>query len=476
MRTIPEGAIFQRLAQDKEGLRPFAADPILENTPLDLPEREDAFARLGQVTEVEVVRHYTRLSNLNFDIDRGMYPLGSCTMKHNPRLNEAVAARPELMDCHPYWPEEYQEFHRRVMEELADDLARISGFDHVCLQPAAGAHGELTAAFMIRAYHLDRGHPERDVILIPDSAHGTNPASVAMAGMRARQVPSGPDGFLRLEDVEPHLDERLAGLMMTNPNTLGIYERECARIAEALHERDALLYQDGANLNAIMGVVLPGRIGADVMHFNLHKTFTTPHGGGGPGSGPIGFNEKLAPYAPGSGDPRSIGPVKAWYGQWGMFIRAWAYIRSLGGEGLLEVSREAVLNANYLRRRLEGVLHLPYSTPTLHEVVFTDRDLPNEVRTSDLAKRLLDHGFHPPTVYFPIHVQGALMIEPTETEPKDEIDRFVEAVTTTVREAAEDPDLVKGAPHTPPVGRVDEVHAARTLDLVWRKESEASRE
>jgi glycine dehydrogenase subunit 2 len=467
VHTPPEGPIFDRLATDKLALRIFEEDPALENIIIDLPEREDAISSLGQATEIEVVRHFTRLSTLNFDIDRGMYPLGSCTMKHNPRLNEAVAAMPALANCHPYWPEAHLTFQERVMDELARDLAHLSGFDHVCLLPAAGAHGELTATFMMRACHLSRGEPQKDVILIPDSAHGTNPASVSMAGMTSRQISTGPEGYLRLQDVEQHLDDRVAGLMVTNPNTLGIYERDFASIAAALHAKGAFLYVDGANLNAIMGIVKPGEVGADVLHFNLHKTFSTPHGGGGPGSGPIGFNEDLAPFAPGSGDPRSIGPMKAFRGQWGMFLRAWVYIRTLGGAGLEDVSREAVLNACYLRKALEGVLHLPYPTSTLHEVVFSDKALPNEITTQDLAKRLLDHGFHPPTAYFPIHVKGALMIEPTETEPKEEIDRFVDAVKAVVREAAEDPGTVKSAPHDTPVRRVDEVKAARTLDLRW---------
>lgn len=468
-----EGTIFRHLAPDKHGLQVYTPDPDLEALPLDMEERSDTFPDIGQATEVEVVRHYTRLSRMNFDIDRGMYPLGSCTMKHNPRLHEAVAAEPRFSDAHPYWPEEHLELHRRIMAELARDLAEISGFDRVCLLPAAGAQGELTATFMIRRYHDSRGGGDRRVVLFPDSAHGTNPASAAMAGMQTRQIASGPDGWLRLEDLEPHLDDSVAALMVTNPNTLGIYEREFRRIADALHERDALLYVDGANMNAVMGIIRPGRIGADVMHFNLHKTFTTPHGGGGPGSGPIGFNEKLAPFAPDSGKRESIGPVKAYLGQWGMFLRAWIYIRTLGGRGLTDVSREAVLNNNYLRHLLQGVLHLPFGTTTLHETVFNDHDLPGGVTTADLAKRLIDHGFHPPTVYFPIHVHGALMVEPTETEPPEELERFADAVKAVVEEAGRDPEAVKGAPKSTPVGRVDEVFAARNLDLRWVPDEQA---
>lgn len=465
MRTIRESPIFELSREDKPGFLVNQPDAHLDAVELGFETRGD-LGGMSQNTEIDVIRHYTRLSTVNYDIDRGLYPLGSCTMKHNPRVNEQVAADPHFKDPHPLWPEEYLTAHRAIMEELAADLAEISGFDRVSLLPAAGAHGELTAVFMIRAYHDSRGHDEKRTFLIPDSAHGTNPASAAMAGFKCKQVASGPDGYLRLEDLEPHLDDDVAAIMITNPNTLGIYEREFEKIAAAMHERDALVYMDGANLNAFMGVFQPGRIGADVMHFNLHKTFTTPHGGGGPGSGPIGFNENLAPFAPES--EGGIGPVKAYEGQWGMFIRAWTYIRSLGGKGLAEVSEEAVLNANYVRKRLEGVLNLPFSTPTLHEAVFNDKDLPNDITTGDLAKRLIDHGFHPPTVYFPIHVKGALMIEPTETETIEELDRFVAAVGAVVQEAAADPARLKDAPHTTPVSRVDEVAAARNLDLRWR--------
>ncbi len=356
------------------------------------------------------------------------------------------------------------------MDELRADLAELSGFDEVCLLPAAGAHGELTSIFMFKAYHEDRGNTHKTTILTPDTAHGTNPASAAMAGFKCRQVPSGPDGYLRYEDLEPFLTDDVAGIMVTNPNTLGIYERDFKKIADAIHDLDALVYMDGANFNAIMGIFQPGEVGADIMHWNLHKTFTTPHGGGGPGSGPIGYNKKLAPYSPDSADERSIGSVKAYVGQWGMYVRAWAYIRSLGSSGLREVSEDAIVNGNYLREKLKDLLPLCFATPTLHESVFNDANFPNGVITKDFAKRLIDYGFHAPTVYFPIMVQGAIMIEPTETEPQHELDRFVEAVRSVLAEASENPDLVKGAPHTTPVGRVDETLAARNLNLVWREE------
>jgi glycine dehydrogenase subunit 2 len=324
---------------------------------------------------------------------------------------------------------------------------------------------------MMRAYFDHRGEKGRRTILIPDTAHGTNPASAAMAGFQCKQVASGPEGMLRLADVLPHLDASCAAIMITNPNTLGVYEKDFIAIAAAVHEKGGLVYMDGANFNAIMGVFQPGKIGADVMHFNLHKTFTTPHGGGGPGSGPIGFNARLAPFAPDSCRPESVGPVKAYVGQWGMFVRAWTYIRALGGAGLHAVSEEAILNANYVRKNLEGGLNLPYKTPTLHEVVFNDKDLPNGITTGDFAKRLIDYGFHPPTVYFPIMVKGALMIEPTETETKKELDRFIAAVRAVLDEAKTNPDLVKAAPHTTPVRRVNETLAARKLDLRWQPQA-----
>jgi glycine cleavage system P protein (glycine dehydrogenase) subunit 2 len=472
--SIPEKTIFALATEEAPGFAVVSPRPAVDaHRPDDLPRRGDGCAGMSQATEIDVIRHYTRLSTFNFDIDRGMYPLGSCTMKHNPRLNEAVAADPHWADCHPLWPDEFLEGHHKIIKELHDDLVEVSGFDHVCMLPAAGAHGELTATFMIAAYHRERGNDQKKIILTPDTAHGTNPASAKMAGFKTKEIKSGPDGYLRFEDVEPFLDDSVAGIMVTNPNTLGIYEKDFSKIADAIHELDGLVYMDGANFNAVMGIFQPGQIGADVMHWNLHKTFTTPHGGGGPGSGPIGYNEILRPYAPDSGDPLSIGPVKAYLGQWGMFIRAWAYIRSLGGEGLRTVSDEAILNGNYLRKQLEGHLHLPFSTPTLHETVFTDKRVPNEVSTKDIGKRLIDYGFHPPTTYFPIMVPGAIMIEPTETEPKHEIDRFVDAVKSVLKEAADEPDTVKTAPHTTPVARVDEVYAVKNLNLRWLPASEA---
>ncbi len=473
MFTIPERPIFHRATSSQPGFRVVGENSAVDSIPLDLPRRTDGCGGMEQASEIDVIRHYTRLSTMNFDINRGMYPLGSCTMKHNPVVNEKVAADPHFANVHPYWPAEFRKAHTQVMAELAKDLAEVSGFDQVSLLPAAGAQGELAAVFMMKAYLDHHGLSHKKVMLIPDTAHGTNPASAAMAGFECKQIPSGPDGFLRLEDVTPHLKDDVAGIMVTNPNTLGICERDFTKVADAIHKAGGLVYMDGANFNAIMGIFQPGKIGADVMHFNLHKTFTTPHGGGGPGAGPIGFNDKLAPFASESGRPESIGPVKAYLGQWGMFIRAWTYIRSLGGQGLREVSEEATLNANYLRKHLENDLHLPYRTPTLHEVVFTDKNLPNGVITGDLAKRIIDYGFHPPTVYFPIMVRGAIMIEPTETEPQVELDRFIATMKQVIKEAHDTPDLVKSAPHTTPVRRLNETLAARQLDLRWKPDASA---
>lgn len=467
MQRFVEKTIFPMAGDDRPGMKIVGENAAVDQMTLDFAMRTDKCGGMAQVTEIEVVRHYTRLSTYNYDIDRGMYPLGSCTMKHNPKVNEQVAADPYWANAHPFWPKKYLVGHEKVMAELTADLREVSGFDEVCIQPAAGAHGELTSVFMIKAYHEARGNKQKKVIIFPDTAHGTNPASAAMAGFACKQIPSGKDGMLRYEDVAPHLDETVAAIMVTNPNTLGIYEKDFTKIAEHLHKLDGLVYMDGANFNAVMGIFLPGKIGVDIMHWNLHKTFTTPHGGGGPGSGPIGFVKKLAPFSPTSGDSRSIGPVKAWFGQWGMFIRAWTYIRSLGGQGLKEVSEEAILNANYLRARLTDTLNLPCKTSTLHEVVFNDAGFPNDLKTVDLAKRLIDYGFHPMTVYFPIMVPGAIMIEPTETETKGEIDRFCDAVKAIIAEMHENPEAVKKAPSTTVVSRVDEVLAARNLDLRW---------
>ncbi len=442
----------------------------------------DAVEGMPELSEVGVVRHFTRLSRLNFAIDLGLYPLGSCTMKHNPKVNEWAARLPGFARVHPYTPVAYAQGCLELMHELEGMLAQITGMDAVSLQPSAGAQGELTGIMLVRAYLTGKGDP-RKVILVPDSAHGTNPATVNFCGYAVEQIRSDEHGCVDLQALARRVDVTVAGMMVTNPNTLGVFEENIAEVARLLHERGALLYMDGANLNAMIGITRPGDAGVDVMHLNLHKTFSTPHGGGGPGSGPVAVRRHLEPFLPTprvvkDGDrfrlendlPHSVGRVRSFYGNFGMFVRAYAYIRAMGAQGLRDAGQTAILNANYLRKALEGVLHLPYRGPSYHEVVFSDRDLEREtgVKTIDIAKRLMDFGFHPPTVYFPLIVPGALMIEPTETESKDELDAFVLAMKTIVEEARTDPDRVKTAPHTTPVRRLDEVAAARSPRLRWR--------
>ncbi|WP_026369893.1 aminomethyl-transferring glycine dehydrogenase subunit GcvPB [Kallotenue papyrolyticum] len=451
--------------------------PELDVPPSALPQhllRDDDLAGLPELSETEVTRHFTRISQRNYCIDTGMYPLGSCTMKYNPKLHEEAARLPGFAAAHPLQPEALAQGALQIMYELQQYLAELSGFDQVSLQPAAGAQGEFTGILVFRAYHRERGDSERVEILVPDSAHGTNPATAAMVGMRVVEVKSDRRGNVDLDDLKAKLSPRTAGLMLTNPNTLGLFDEHVREVARLVHAAGGLMYGDGANFNAILGVVKPREVGFDLMHYNLHKTFTTPHGGGGPGAGPVGCTAELAPYLPGpivarEGEryvfrqpEKSIGRVKAFWGNFGMLVRAWAYIRSLGAAGLKEVSQIAVLNANYLRVRLQHVYPVAYDRPCMHEVVLKGqlRDAP-QARTLDIAKRLIDYGFHPPTVYFPISVPEALMIEPTETETKRNLDAFVEAMLQIAREAAEDLSLLKNAPTTAPVRRLDEVGAAR---------------
>jgi glycine dehydrogenase subunit 2 len=460
---------------------------------LDIPERDldtliprdlcrDDLAGMPELSESDVVRHFTRLSSWNYSIDLGLYPLGSCTMKYNPRINECIARMRGFTATHPYMPPESIQGALQVQKTLEDCLAEITGMQAVSLQPAAGAQGELMGLLLIRAYHEAQGMP-RKTILVPDSAHGTNPASVAISGYEARRVQSGANGALDLAHLETLVDEDVAGIMITNPNTLGIFESEIEQVTALLHSKGALVYMDGANLNAIMGVTRPGDFGVDVLHLNLHKTFSTPHGGGGPGSGPVAVGERLEPYLPnpivvrhedGSYShevdrPQSIGRVKAFTGQFGMHVRALAYILANGAAGLREVSETAVLNANYLRKKLEGRYHLPYTGRSLHEVVFSDRfQRKNGVTVGDIGKRLIDYGFHPPTVSFPLIVSGAIMIEPTETESRQELDAFIEAMLQIADEAETDPDKVKTAPHNTRIGQIDEASAARKPILRWQ--------
>jgi glycine dehydrogenase subunit 2 len=448
-----------------------------------LPERfrRSAPPQLPEVSEPEIVRHYVGISKRNFDLDSGFYPLGSCTMKHNPRLHERVAALPGHARLHPLQDPERAQGALELMWNLQGSLSEVSGLPHVSLQPSAGSHGELAGVLLTRAYHEDRGEL-RHKVLTPDTAHGTNPATVTMAGFEVVKLATNADGGVDIEDLRAKADTDVACLMLTNPNTLGLFDPNIAEIAEIVHGVGATLYYDGANLNAVMGISRPGDMGFDIVHFNLHKSFTQPHGGGGPGSGPIAVSDRIAPYLPvpvvtraedGHFDleydrAKSIGRLRGFQGNYGCFVRSYAYIRSLGGDGLKDASEAAVLNANYLLARLKqhGVaeyLPLAYGELCMHEFVLSGgpmkRDL--QIKTLDLAKRLLDFGFHPPTVYFPLLVDEALMVEPTETETKETLDAFADAVAAILLEAAEDPEIARGAPYSTPVRRLDEVAAAK---------------
>jgi glycine dehydrogenase subunit 2 len=438
-----------------------------------------------EVSEVEAIRHFTRLSTWNCAIDYGMYPLGSCTMKYNPRVNEAVARLEGLAWAHPYQPESLSQGCLEVMARLEAALAEICGMDAVTLQPAAGAHGELTGILLIRALLESRGDA-RKKILIPDSAHGTNPATAAMAGYAVENIKSTSAGLLDVEALARIVDGDVAALMATIPNTLGVFEENIVQAAEILHAKGAMLYMDGANMNALVGIARPGDFGVDALHLNLHKTFSTPHGGGGPGAGPVAVKKALEPFLPAPRlkrargkwaldyrRKRSIGRVRTFYGNFGVLVRALAYILAHGGPGLRNATVDAVLNAVYIRKRLEPYFDLPYSSPNMHEVVFSDsRQAAHGVRTGDMAKRLIDYGFHPYTVSFPLIVHGALMIEPTETEGKLELDAFIEAMISIAQEAETDPQLVKSAPHNTRTSRVDEVAAARKPVLRWKRATE----
>jgi glycine dehydrogenase subunit 2 len=482
--TRNEGLIFERSSPGKVGV---------EFLPLDVPAVSPAdllgadlvrgeIEGFPEVSELEVIRHFTRLSTWNYGVDTGLYPLGSCTMKYNPRLNEVVARLEGLATDHPYTPEELAQGCLWVLDEAVRCLREITGMDAVSLQPAAGAQGELTGILMIRACLTGRGNP-RKCILIPDSAHGTNPASVVTAGYEVRHLKSNERGCVDLADLDRAMDHDVAGLMLTNPNTLGIFESDIRRIAEIVHARGGLVYMDGANLNALVGVARPGDFGVDVMHLNLHKTFSTPHGGGGPGSGPVAVMKVLEPYLPSpvvekspEGEfrlnydrPRSIGRVRAFYGNFGMVVRALAYILAKGPEGLRQTTEDAVLNANYVRSRLRNSYDLPYDQPCMHECVFSDRrQAARGVRTGDLAKRLIDYGFHPYTTAFPLIVPGALMIEPTESASREELDAFIDALKSIAQEVDADPEFVLKAPYTTRVSRLDEVAAARKPVLRWK--------
>ncbi len=477
------GLIFEHSKRGRRGYRLPA---------LDVPEASDALppslmrseiADEVEVSEVDVIRHFTRLSKLNVSIDAGIYPLGSCTMKHNPRLNEEIARTPGFALSHPLQPDHQVQGNLALLWYIEQTLIEIFGMPRVTLQPVAGAHGELTGILMVHKALAKSGNA-RKYILIPDSAHGTNPASAAFAGYQIKELKSNSRGTVDIDTLAAAVTEDVAALMITVPNTLGVFESDIKRFADILHEKGAYLYCDGANLNSFVGIARPGDMGIDVIHSNLHKTFSTPHGGGGPGAGPVGVSKELVPYLPtptierrddgtfylDHGHPDSIGRVRAFNGNFNVLVRALTYMRSMGPDGLRRIAQIAVLNANYIRARLRGSYHLPYDAPSLHEVVFSDKlQTAKDVHTLDIAKRLMDYGFHPPTIYFPLIVAGALMIEPTESEPKEELDAFCDAMIAIARECEERPELVRSAPHTTPVRRLDEARAARQPVLRWKR-------
>lgn len=441
-------------------------------------------AELPEVSELDIMRHYTALSNRNHGVDTGFYPLGSCTMKYNPKINEAVARFPGFARVHPLQDESTVQGALEVVYDLQEHLAEITGMPQVTLQPAAGAHGEWTALMMIRAFHEANGDTQRTKVLVPDSAHGTNPASATVAGFDTVTVKSNEKGLVDLEDLKSKVGPDTAALMLTNPNTLGLFEEDILEMAAAVHGVGGKLYYDGANLNAVMSKARPGDMGFDAVHLNLHKTFTGPHGGGGPGSGPVGVTEELAAFMPkpvvqkvddrfvlNYDVPQSIGRVKPYYGNFGIYLRAYTYIRSMGPDGLKAVTEYAVLNANYMMRRLEPYFDLPYTQHCKHEFVLSGRRQKKlGARTLDMAKRLLDFGYHPPTIYFPLNVEEAMMIEPTETESKETLDNFIEAMIQIAKEVEENPEIVQEAPHTTVIGRLDETKAARKPVLRYVKE------
>ena len=432
-----------------------------------------------ELSEVEVVRHFTRLSQWNYGVDSGLYPLGSCTMKYNPKVNEEIAKM--FARVHPYSPQDSTQGILELMYQLEGFLAEITGMDRVSLQPAAGAHGELTGMLMIKACLQHRGE-KRTKVLVPDTAHGTNPSSLSMASFQAVGIQSNEEGIIGPEQLAQKMNEDVAAIMVTNPNTLGLFEEHLKKIAEIVHGKGGFVYCDGANLNALMGVVKLGDLGVDLVHINLHKTFSTPHGGGGPGAGPIAVKKELSPFLPipvierngktyrlNEDRPLSIGKIRAFYGNFGVLARAYAYILSMGAEGLRRAAEMAVLNANYLMKGLRGYYDLPYDRPCMHECVFTDKFQDRyHVSTLDIAKRLIDYGFHPPTIYFPLVVKGALMMEPTESESKEGLDRFIQAMITIAEEAKENPDLLRQAPQRVKMRRLDEVLAARKPKLRWK--------
>jgi glycine dehydrogenase subunit 2 len=479
-----EDLMFEKSSPGKKGYRLAQLDvPAVDAAALlGDAARTDGLGVMPELSEIEIIRHFTRLSTWNYAIDLGMYPLGSCTMKYNPRINEAVARLEGLAEAHPYQPESLSQGALGIMKTLSECLIEITGMDAITLQPAAGAQGEFTGILCVRAYHTANGNPRKKII-VPDSAHGTNPATAVICGYEVANLKSNELGMVDLEALEKLVDEDTAALMLTNPSTIGVFESDIHKIADILHAKGALLYMDGANMNALVGKTRPGDFGVDVMHLNLHKTFSTPHGGGGPGSGPVACKKILEPFLPspvvktntdGSlgldfNRPQSVGRVRAWYGNFGMFIRALAYILANGPDGLRQTTEDAVLNANYIRAKLEGTFELPYKTRSLHEVVFSDKlQAKNGVKTGDMGKRLIDYGFHAYTTSFPLVVSGAMMIEPTESESREELDLLIDALKQIAREAEENPELVQTAPHNTRLQRLDETTAARKPILRWK--------
>ncbi|AWI03016.1 aminomethyl-transferring glycine dehydrogenase subunit GcvPB [Clostridium drakei] len=451
--------------------------------PKDMLKTSDV--ELPEVSEPDVIRHFTLLGNKNYGVDNGFYPLGSCTMKYNPKINEDIASNPQFLNIHPYQSEDTVQGALEIMYDLSSKLSEIAGMDYVTLQPAAGAHGELTGLMIIKSYHKKRGDLKRTKIIVPDSAHGTNPASANVAGFTIVEVKSDKKGLVDIESLKSVLNDEIAGLMLTNPNTLGLFDSNIKLISDMVHEAGGLVYYDGANLNAIMGEARPGDMGFDVVHMNLHKTFSTPHGGGGPGSGPVGVKERLAEFLPipiiekkkekytlNYDRPYSIGKVKSFYGNFNVIVKAYSYVLTMGAEGLKKASDIAVLNANYIKSKLKDYYNQPIDNICKHEFVMAGlKDAPEGVSTLDVAKRLLDYGYHPPTIYFPLIIDSALMIEPTETESKETLDGFIDSMIKIAEEARENPEILVNAPHNTPIKRLDEVKAARNPVIKYSKKA-----
>lgn len=479
--------IFEKSREGRTGCMP----PNCDVSSPDIAELLDPKhirkpANLPEVNELEVVRHFTNLSHRNYGIDTGFYPLGSCTMKYNPRVNEVVASNPSFTLTHPLQPVHTVQGNLQVIHDVQTWMAEITGFDTATMQPPAGASGELLCLLMIRAYHQSRGEGHRDIVLVPDSAHGTNPASAARAGYKVQSVKTNDRGSTDIEDLKAHLNANVAAMMLTNPSTLGLFEDEITEICRLIHDAGAQVFCDGANMNAMVGITKPGDHGFDCMHLNLHKTFSTPHGGGGPGCGCIAVKKQLEPFLPSpvvrkEGNfylldydrPRSVGRVHMFYGNFLMNVRAWAYVRAYGKEGLAEIARHAVLNANYVQAKISHEFPRAFPRTCMHECVLTAKPFKQYgIRAMDISKRLIDHGFHPPTNYFPLIVPEALMIEPTETETKETLDAFCDAMLKIADEARSNPHLLHEAPHVTPVGRLDEAYAAKTLDVCWKPGTE----